>query len=82
MSEYVRIKKAIDNEKQKKIQAETKIDALKEEIERLKDDIEKTIGVRPKTADELQDILVKQKTEIETEINKIKSILDKEGVLY
>ncbi len=82
MSDFQRIKRAIDLEKQKKIQAETKIEGLKQEKERLMNEVETLLQHRPNSLTELSTIIETKKQEIETAILKLKQILDEEGVSY
>ena len=82
MSEFARIKKAIETEKQRKVQNETRIETLKEEAKKLMDEVEVVLGRRPKDLSDLNEVIVNKKSEIETAIQEIKSILDKEGVSY
>jgi hypothetical protein len=82
MSTYERIKTAIEKEKQKKIQNESRIEALKEEAQRLMDEVEKSLGKKVASLEELESIVKQMKEEIEQKIEDIKAVLDKEGVPY
>jgi hypothetical protein len=82
MSEFARIKAAIEKEKQKKVQNETRVETLKEETKKLMDEVEVILERRPKDLSELTEIIATKKKEIEVAIQEVKNILDKEGVSY
>ena len=81
MTEFERIKKAIESEKQKKIEAQAKMETLNEEKKRITSEIQKILG-SDFNIEDLDDVISEKRKEIEDAISKIKSVLEKEGVQY
>jgi uncharacterized protein HemX len=82
MSDFARIKKAIQEQKDKKLQAEAKIETLKAEKQRLLEEAENVLETKVSSLAELETVLADKKQTIVTTIEKIKELLDKEGVSY
>lgn len=82
MSDFLRIKKAIQEQKEKALQAKAKIETLNKEKERLLDEAEQILGSRPASLADLEQIQAGMREDITNKIQELKSILDEEGVSY
>lgn len=81
-TEFVRIKRAVEAEKTKKVQGEAKLESLKQEEERILAEVKELTGEDLTTPEEVGTYSERLKSTIEEKILKMKEILDSEGVAY
>ena len=81
-TEFTRIKQAVEEQKTKKMRGEARKSSLVEEQQRLHEEASKESGKTIDSTETLQKVSEEVKTGIESNIQKMKEILDEEGVDY
>jgi hypothetical protein len=81
-TDFARIKRAAENERTKKLQAEAKLNSLGEEQERILLEVETLTGKPLRTSAEVDLYMSELKSQIEGKITEMKEILEAEGVSY
>lgn len=81
-TEFVRIKRAVEQEKTRKMQAEAKLDSLDSEKARILEEVKEVTGKELKTVEEVEAFASNLKQEIENHIVDMRKVLDEEGVSY
>lgn len=81
-TEFARIKRAVEQEKTKKVQGEAKLESLEQEEARILAEVKEMTGKDIVTAEDLQAYNDGIKSSIEEHIIEMKGILDEEGVSY
>ena len=81
-SVFERIKVAVNEQKEKKVRADTRKASLTEEQQRIFAKIKELTGKDLKTMDELEEYIGNLSFEINEDVQKMQKILDDEGVEY
>lgn len=81
-TEFVRIKRAVEAEKVKKMQAEAKSESITAERERLLKEANEISGQQFENSEEVSAYVDKLKGEIEGNVREMSKILEEEGVSY
>ena len=81
-TEFVRIKRAVEQEKTKKLQGEAKMESLKQEEIRIINEVKELTAKEMTSPEEVEAYTIEMKESIEKQILEMKSILDGEGVSY
>lgn len=81
-TEFVRIKRAVEQAKTKKMQEEARISSLEAEKARVLDDVKELTGKELKTAEEVEAFAASMKDEIENKITEMRTILTEEEVSF
>ena len=82
MSKFERIKKAVSVEKENKIKAEAKRNALTEEKDRLFTNLETATGKSFHSVEEAKEYVADMEKSIADDVQKMAAILDEEGIDY
>jgi hypothetical protein len=81
-TEFERIKKAVDIEKQRKVQGEARITSLEDEEQRILANLSRELNQPVSSKEEAEKLAETLKNDIESKIVKMKEILESEGVSY
>ena len=81
-TQFERIKMAVDREKQNKIKFEARLDALKEEEERIKQEASEVLGMDVTSPEQIEKEVEALKEDIEAQINKVAETLEREGIEF
>lgn len=79
---YVRVKRAVEEQRRKSVQGETRVETLQAEEKRIFENITKELGYDANSLEELESVLAKNKTEIEEHVQEVANVLDEEGIDY
>lgn len=81
-TDFARIKRAVENEKTKKMQAEARTESLQDEKKRLLDEAS-TLAKQPFTSgEEIETYVTEMRASIEKDIAEMSAILKEEGVAF
>lgn len=81
-TEFARIKRAVEEQKNKKVQAETRLESIEEERTRLFIEAKEITGKDFASAEEVEAYTNGLRQDIEGKVREMSEILNEEGVSY